>query len=32
MRKIVGSPHIKLMEYKDESMSKDPIQETFSFI
>ena len=32
MRKIVSSPHIKLMEYKDESMSKDAIQETFSFI
>ena len=26
------TPHGKLMEYKDESMSKDPIQATFSFI
>ena len=26
------TPHVKLMEYKDESMSKDSIQETFSFI
>ena len=26
------TPHVKLMEYKDESMSKDSIQETSSFI